>query len=228
MASQVALVEKNPSSVCLQCGKPGSIPRWGKSPGAGNGNTIQYFCLENPMTEEFGWLQAMGSQTVQADWANNTYMHANAGDIKDPGLIPGFERFPGERNGNPLQYSCLENPMDRGAWQATIHGVPRSWTQVSDWACTHSLLHTHTRGCIQCQSHPTVHFFNVKRLYLQMLHREICQKPPSFRVDQFLKYIPTLHLCVLPFTGPPWFRLLQYHQVLRCLPSLPPFSQLDG
>ena len=65
---------------------------------------------------------------------------------------------------------------------------------------------------------PTVHFFNVKRLYLQMLHREICQKPPSFRVDQFLKYIPTLHLCVLPFTGPPWFRLLQYHQVLRCLP----------
>ena len=71
-----------------------------------------------------------------------------------------------------------------------------------------------------------MHFFNVKRLYLQMLHREICQKPPSFRVDHFLKYIPTLHLCVLPFTGPPWFRLLQYHQVLRCLPSLPPFSQL--
>ena len=46
----------------------------------------------------------------------------NAGD---PGSIPGSGRSPGERNGNPLQYSCLENPTDRGAWQATIHGVAR-------------------------------------------------------------------------------------------------------
>ena len=43
----------------------------------------------------------------------------------DLGLIPGLGRTPGEGNGNPLQYSCLENPMDRGAWQATIHGVTR-------------------------------------------------------------------------------------------------------
>ena len=41
----------------------------------------------------------------------------------DPGLIPGLGRSPGEWNGYPLQYSCLENPMDRGAWQATVHGV---------------------------------------------------------------------------------------------------------
>ena len=46
----------------------------------------------------------------------------NAGDL---GLIPGLERSPGEGNGTPLQYSCLENPMDRGAWQATVHGVTR-------------------------------------------------------------------------------------------------------
>ena len=46
----------------------------------------------------------------------------NAGD---PGLIPGLGRSPEEGNGNPLQYSCLENPMDRGAWQATVHGVAR-------------------------------------------------------------------------------------------------------
>ena len=44
---------------------------------------------------------------------------ANAGDLRDVGSIPGWGRFPGEGNGNPLQYSCLENPMDRGAWQAT-------------------------------------------------------------------------------------------------------------
>ena len=45
---------------------------------------------------------------------------AIAGDV---GLIPGSGRSPGEGNGNPLQYSCLENPMDRGAWQATVHGI---------------------------------------------------------------------------------------------------------
>ena len=50
---------------------------------------------------------------------------ANAGDIKDVGSIPELGRSPGRRNGNPLQYSCLGNPMDRGAWQATVHGVAR-------------------------------------------------------------------------------------------------------
>ena len=54
----------------------------------------------------------------------------NAGD---PGSIPGLGRSPGEGNGNPLQYSCLENPMDRGAWQATVHGVAKSWTQLSNF-----------------------------------------------------------------------------------------------
>ena len=49
------------------------------------------------------------------------------------GLIPGSGRPPGEGNGNPLQYSCLENPMDRGAWQATVHGVTNSWTELSDY-----------------------------------------------------------------------------------------------
>ena len=53
---------------------------------------------------------------------------ANAGDKRDLGLIPGLERFPGEENGNPFQYSCLENPMDRGAGGTTVHGVVESWT----------------------------------------------------------------------------------------------------
>ena len=47
-------------------------------------------------------------------------------------LIPGSGRSPGEGNGNPLQYSCLGNPMDRGAWQATVHGVAKNWTQLSN------------------------------------------------------------------------------------------------
>ena len=45
----------------------------------------------------------------------------------------GWEDFPGEGNGNPLQYSCLENPMDRGAWWATVHRVTKSWTRLSDF-----------------------------------------------------------------------------------------------
>ena len=51
---------------------------------------------------------------------------ANAGDIRDSGSIPGFGRSPREGHGNPLQYSCLENPMDRGAWQAAVHRVTKS------------------------------------------------------------------------------------------------------
>ena len=53
---------------------------------------------------------------------------ANAGDAGDVGLIPGLERSFGEGNGNLLQYSCLENPMDRGAWQHTLHEVAKSQT----------------------------------------------------------------------------------------------------
>ena len=50
-------------------------------------------------------------------------LFTNAGDIRDAGSIPRLGRSPGGGNGNPLQYSCLENPMDRGAWRATVHGV---------------------------------------------------------------------------------------------------------
>ena len=52
----------------------------------------------------------------------------------DWGSIPGLGRSPGEGNGNPPQYYCLENPMDRGAWEATVHGVAKSQTQLSDRA----------------------------------------------------------------------------------------------
>ena len=57
---------------------------------------------------------------------------ANAGDIRDMGLIPGSGRSPGEGLGNLLQYSCLEKPTDRGAWLATVHVVAKSQTQLSN------------------------------------------------------------------------------------------------
>ena len=64
----------------------------------------------------------------------------SAGGIRDVGLVPGSGRSPGEGNGNPLQYSCLENPMDRGAWWATVHGVTKGQTP-------HTHTYTHTSVC---------------------------------------------------------------------------------
>ena len=59
---------------------------------------------------------------------------ANAGVVKDMGSIPGLGRSPGGEHGNPPQYSCLENPMDRGAWRATVHNVAKSQTRLSNLA----------------------------------------------------------------------------------------------
>ena len=62
-------------------------------------------------------------------------LSVNAGDTRDAGSIPGSGRSPGVGNSTPLHYSCLENPMDRGAWQATVPGTTKIWTQLS--------IHTH-------------------------------------------------------------------------------------
>ena len=80
------------------------------------------------------WLLKSGASQVVLVVKN---LPANAGDIRDPGSIPGLRRSPGGGHGNPLQYSCLETPMDRGAWWATDHGVAKSWT----WLMTNT--HTH-------------------------------------------------------------------------------------
>ena len=63
----------------------------------------------------------------------------NVGDARNVALIPGSGRSPGGGNSNPLQYSCLENSMDRGAWWATVHGIVKSRT----WLSTHACMHTY-------------------------------------------------------------------------------------
>ena len=68
---------------------------------------------------------------------------ANAGDESVTGLIPGSGIFPGEGNGNPLQHSCLENSMERGAWWVTVHGVAESDTTEHAPMHTCGLVHTH-------------------------------------------------------------------------------------
>ena len=72
-------------------------------------------------------------------------MPANAGDTRDMGSMPGSERSPGGGTGTPLQYSCLGNPMDRGTWRATVHGVTKSQTGLKRLSVRlHTHIHTHT------------------------------------------------------------------------------------
>jgi len=66
---------------------------------------------------------------------------ASAGDVRDASSVPGLGRSPGEGNGTPLQYSCLENPVDRGAWKAAVDGVAEGRTRLSDFTFT---FHFHT------------------------------------------------------------------------------------
>jgi len=88
-----------------------SIPGLGRSPGERN-----------------GWLPIPGFLGFPggSDSKESTY------NTKDLGSIPELGRSPGGGNGNPLQYSCLENPMDRGTWRLTVHGVTKSQTRLSD------------------------------------------------------------------------------------------------
>ena len=79
----------------------------------------------------------------------------NAGDARDSGSIPGSGRSPGVGNGNPLQYSCLENSLNRGAWLATVHGVTKSQTWLSNWT-TNGCLSTHVWGQLGLWGHDYV------------------------------------------------------------------------
>ena len=84
---------------------------------------------------------------------------ANAGDIRDVGSIPGLGSFPAEGNSNPLQYSCLENPMDRGAWRTTVHRVAKSQTQLK-WLTSHAPTHKRILGlALHTEDSETVNAF---------------------------------------------------------------------
>jgi len=68
----------------------------------------------------------VGSSLISRGFPGGSKGKESAYNVEDPGLIPGLRRSPGEGNDNPLQYCCLENSMDRGAWQATVRGVAKS------------------------------------------------------------------------------------------------------
>ena len=94
---------------------------------------------------------------------------ASAGDTRDMGSVPGLGRSPGGGHGNPLQYSCLENPMDRGAWQATVHRVGQSQTRLKQLS-THAhdldiliLTHMHAYMWYVCMHMLAYDFFSLEK-----------------------------------------------------------------
>ena len=103
------------------------------------------------MCEEKNGLRNLNRAIVFLNWSIVDFSSGSDGkesayNAGNPGWIPGLGRSPGGENDNPLQYSCLENSMDRGAWWATVHGVAKSWTRLRD-CHTHTHTHTHTHSC---------------------------------------------------------------------------------
>ena len=126
----------------MQCGGHGFIPWVGKIPWRRKWQPISVL-----LPRKFhGWRSPMSysplsckGRTRLNDFTYSPYCFPGGSDSKesacnagDPGSLPGWGRFPVEGNPNPLQYSCQENSMDRRAWQATVHGVTRSWTRLSN------------------------------------------------------------------------------------------------
>ena len=119
-------------------GDVGSIPRLGRSPGERKSYPLQYSGLENSMdcivhgvTTQLSDFQTNKQKTTPLGlprWLNTEKSTCNAGDTGDMGSFPGSGRSSAGGNVNPLQYSCLENPMDRGTWRAIVHGVSKSLT----------------------------------------------------------------------------------------------------
>ena len=130
-------------SACSAGGR-GLISGLGRSPGEGSGNPLQYACVENPV-DKGAWQATVhvvtrirhDLVTIFPGGLDGKASAYNAGDL---GSVPGLGRSPGEGNGNPLQSSCLENPMDGGAWWATVHGVAKSRTGLSDFTFTFKVL----------------------------------------------------------------------------------------
>ena len=85
-------------------------------------SVLRNFSCQCKLLNEIPWTH---KNYLSKHFPHSSVSKESACNAGDPDLIPGSGRFPGEGNGNPLQYSCLDNPMDRGAWQAIVHGVER-------------------------------------------------------------------------------------------------------
>ena len=111
-------VVKNPPANVGDARDVSSVPGSRRSPGGGNDNSLQYSCPENPVDR--GAWQATVHGVAVRHYLAAKQQTTRCFNVEDPGSIPGLGRSPGEGNGNPFQYSCLENSTDRGTWQTTI------------------------------------------------------------------------------------------------------------
>ena len=111
---------------------------------------------------------------------------ASACNMEDLGSIPGSGRSPGEGNGNPLQYSCLENPMDREAWQATVHGVAKSQTRLSNFTSSFNLSTSfRSQIFIKTTSHIGMYLLVHKICHIPNLTRSFCSTAISLVTYSF-------------------------------------------
>ena len=167
-----------------------------------------------------GWLQ-MGAtrshltlmQLLRVSGGSDS--KASAYNVGDLGLISGLGRSPGERNGNPLQYSCLENPIDGGAWRATVHEAAKSGTQLK-WLNTYPHIHKHAHintQHIDVNTHSHVHKYIQTRSYTR--HTLLWVLKIKSRVPHRTYYVfhdllfssPASYLSIVSFSW--WFPSLQ-------------------
>ena len=126
----------------------------------------------------------------------------SAGDVRDKGSIPGSGRSPGGGHGNPLQYSCLENPMDRGAWCATVHRVAKSQTRLNQ-PSTHSrtiTYHVYTIKKIKIDEIKHYDFLDAKTLLQVYLHWKFWTPLVYSHALYFLLLLPSVLFHGLPST----------------------------
>jgi len=154
-AFQVVLVVKNTPPNAGHARNTGLIPGRKRYSGGGHNNTLQGSCLDNPMDRRAWWaiVHWVARSLIQLKWFS---MHtnirtwsfpkwcgidlpANARGSGDEFIIPGPGRFTGIGNGNPLQYFCLKNSMDRGAWWAAVHG--QNWVHIHICTCLISIYY---------------------------------------------------------------------------------------
>ena len=125
----------------------GCIVSLERSLGEGNGYPLQYSCLENSMDRSWGckksehdWVTFISLHMVNLGkprWPSSKESACSAGDM---GSVPGLGRSPGRGNGYPLQYSCQENPMDKGDWWATVHRGAKTWLSTHTYTHMVSLI----------------------------------------------------------------------------------------
>ena len=145
-------------------------------------------------------------------------------------MIPGSGRSPGEGNGSPLQYSCLKNSMDRGAWKATVHGVKKSWTRLSNYTFTFKPLKDQTLTMTAwCFPHPSSSF-QILRLTLLLSQKVnlvrikhldlICSPSPGRREKSGSRAESGFYLRMVMIIGVNFFFLKQ-----GCRSYIKPVSQ---